>query len=116
MKNSKTIDEYIQASPETVRPILQNIRQAILRAVPEAVESVSYGMPAFKVNGKPLAYFAVFEKHIGFYPIPSGIKAFRSELAGFKQGKGSVQFPLGKPIPFALIKRIVKFRKSEILA
>ena len=112
-KQFKTIDEYIKAFPEDVQGILQKIRLTIRKAAPKAVESISYQMPTFKLNGKGLVYFAAFKNHIGFYPIPSGVKAFEKELSPYKQGKGSVQFPIDKPIPYELVRRIVRFRAKE---
>jgi uncharacterized protein YdhG (YjbR/CyaY superfamily) len=88
----------------------------ILKAAPEASEAISYGIPTFKLNGRPLVYFAAWKNHIGFYPMPSAAKAFKRELSVYKQGKGSVQFPLDKPIPYGLVKKIVKFRVSENLS
>jgi len=112
-KQFKTIDEYIEASPKDVQGILQRLRLTIRKAAPEAVETISYQMPTFKLNGKGLVYFAAFKNHIGFYPIPSGIEAFKKELSRYKQGKGSVQFPIDKPIPYDLVRRIVRFRAKE---
>ncbi len=112
-KEWKTIDEYIGAFPKDVQGILQRIRKTIRKAAPEAVETISYQMPTFKLNGKGLVYFAAYEKHIGFYPIPSGMKAFERELSPYKQGKGSVQFPIDKPIPYGLVRKIVVFRAKE---
>jgi len=112
-KQFKTIDEYIKASPTDVQGILQSLRLTIRKAAPEAVETISYQMPTFKLNGKGLVYFAAFKNHIGFYPIPSGIEAFKKELSRYKQGKGSVQFPIDKPIPYDLVRRIVRFRAKE---
>lgn len=107
-----TIDEYIlQFAPE-VQKILQTIREVIKDAAPEATEKISYQMPAFELHGN-LVYFAVFKKHIGFYPTPSGIEAFKQELSVYKGAKGSVQFPLQKPVPYDLISRIVKYRVAE---
>ncbi|MBP8002899.1 MAG: DUF1801 domain-containing protein [Chloroflexi bacterium] len=111
----KTIDEYIVGFPEDVQAILQAIRQTIKAAAPQAEEAISYQMPTFKLKGN-LVHFAAFKNHIGFYPVPSGIEQFKEELAVFKQGKGSVQFPLDKPMPFDLIRRIVLFRVEEALA
>ena len=111
----KTIDEYIKSAPPHVRPTLEKLRQTVREAAPEATESISYGMPAFKLNGKALVYFAAFPKHIGFYPIPSGIERFKKDLAPYKQGRGSVQFPLDKPMPYELVKKIVEFRVQENL-
>lgn len=111
----KNIDEYIVAFPPDIRKKLQSVRQAIKDAAPEAVESISYQMPAFKLNGI-LVYFAAHKNHIGFYPTPSGIAAFEKELSAYPLSKGSVQFPLDKPIPLDLIKRITEFRVKENLA
>jgi uncharacterized protein YdhG (YjbR/CyaY superfamily) len=109
-----TIDEYIKTFPENVQVILEKMRQTIRDAAPGAVEAISYQMPTFKLNGRNLVHFAAFKGHIGFYPIPSGIEAFKEELSPYKQGKGSVQFPLDKPIPYDLVERIVKYRVKEI--
>lgn len=109
----ENVDEYIQAFPENVRKILEQVRSTIKEKAPGAVESISYGMPGYKTQGKPLVYFAGYEKHIGFYATPTGHEKFAHELSKYKQGKGSVQFPLDKPIPFDLIKRIVEFRIKE---
>jgi uncharacterized protein YdhG (YjbR/CyaY superfamily) len=107
-----TIDAYIAAFPDDVQTILQQIRRTIHEAAPEATEAISYGMPTFKLHGN-LVHFAAFKNHIGFYPVPSGIEAFKDELAAYKQGKGSVQFPLNRPMPLDLIRRIVQFRVGE---
>src|SRR2546429_8875026 len=109
----RTIDEYIETFPKEVQPILEKVRQTIRKAAPNAVETISYQMPTFKLNGKGLVYFAAFKNHIGFYPIPSGIEAFEEELSQYKLGKGSVQFPIDKPIPYDLVRRIVRFRARE---
>ncbi len=111
---AKNIDEYIAAFPKDIQEILENIRATIRKAAPDAEEAISYQMPAFKLKGN-LVYFAAFKNHIGFYPIPTGIKAFKKELSTYKQGKGSVQFPLDRPMPFQLISKIVKFRVKENL-
>jgi len=113
-KQFKTIDEYIKTFPEDVQRILEKMRKTIQNAAPESVETISYQMPTFKLNGA-LVYFAAFENHIGFYPIPSGIKKFKKELSLYKGGKGSVQFPIEKPIPYDLVKKIVIFRMNENL-
>jgi uncharacterized protein YdhG (YjbR/CyaY superfamily) len=114
LKNQyKTIDEYIQSFPEDIQILLGKMRQTIRMAAPEAVESISYGMPAFKLNGKYLVFFAAFKNHIGFYPLPSGTEEFKKELSAYKTGKGSIQFPLDKPIPLDLVKNIVIFRVKE---
>jgi uncharacterized protein YdhG (YjbR/CyaY superfamily) len=109
----KTVDGYIKTFPKDVQTLLENIRVIIKETAPEAVESMAYGMPAYKTNGKPLVYFAAFKNHIGFYATPTGHREFTDELSNYKQGKGSVQFPLNKAIPFDLIKRIVEFRVIE---
>lgn len=113
-KVPKTIDEYIAGFPKDVQEILEKIRQTIREAAPEAEEAIRYRMPSFKLKGN-LVYFAAFKRHIGFYPIPSGIEQFKAELSVYEQGKGSVQFPLDKPIPYDLISRTVKFRVEENL-
>ncbi len=115
MKRSdfKSIDQYITTFPSEVQEKLQTIRQTIKKASPEATESISYQMPTFKLNGRNLVHFAAFTHHIGFYPIPSGIEAFKKELSVYKQGKGSVQFPLDQPLPVELIVKIVRFRVEE---
>jgi uncharacterized protein YdhG (YjbR/CyaY superfamily) len=107
------VDKYIFSFPENVRNILLQIRQIIREEAPDAIEGFAYQMPSYKTNGRPLVYFAGFKKHIGFYATPSGHIAFASELSIYKQGKGSVQFPLDKPIPFDLIRQIVAFRVEE---
>jgi len=111
----RTIDEYIRMFPGNVRVLLEQVRLAVRRAAPEAVETISYQMPAFKLNGKVIVFFAAWEKHIGFYPTPSGTKAFDRELAHYKRAKGSIQFPMNEPLPLDLIGRIVRFRVSEII-
>ena len=110
-----TVSNYIQSFPEPVKILLEQIRNVIKETAPEAEESISYGMPAYKIKGKPLVYFAGYKNHIGFYATPTGHKAFAEELSQYKQGKGSVQFPLNEPIPFDLIKRIIIFRKINLL-
>ena len=111
----KTIDEYIRTFPKDVQTILEKMRKTIREAAPGAVETISYQMPTFKLNGKGLVYFAAFKNHIGFYPIPSGVEAFEKELSSYKQGKGSVQFPIDQPVPYDLVRRIVTFRVNENL-
>jgi uncharacterized protein YdhG (YjbR/CyaY superfamily) len=108
-----TVDDYISQFPADVQSILNSIRSIILEMAPDADESIAYAMPAYKTNKKPLVYFAAFKGHIGFYATPTGHDAFKDELASFKQGRGSVQFPLSKPIPYDLIRRIVAFRITE---
>jgi len=111
-KQFKTIDEYIKAFPDDVQRILEKMRKTIRDAAPGALEEISYQMPAFKLNGA-LVYFAAFKNHIGFYPTSSGIKQFKKELSRYQGGKGSVQFPIEKPIPYDLVKKIVIFRMKE---
>ena len=108
----QTIDAYIAACPPAVQPILQKVRAAIRQAAPQAEETISYQMPTFTLHGN-LVHFAVHREHLGFYPTPSGITHFQAELAPYKSAKGSVQFPLDRPIPYALIRKIVKFRAAE---
>jgi uncharacterized protein YdhG (YjbR/CyaY superfamily) len=111
-KQHKSIDEYIEEFPENIRTILENIRRTVREAAPEATEAISYQMPAFKLHGN-LVYFAAFKNHIGFYPTPSGIEAFKDELSPYKTSKGAIQFSLDKPIPYDLIEKIVRFRANE---
>lgn len=110
---SNEVEKYIDQFPDNVQEILQKIRQIIKDNAPEAEEMIAYGMPAYKTHKKPLVYFAAFKKHIGFYATPSGHEEFKKALSGYKQGKGSVQFPLDKPIPYQLIEKIVVFRVKE---
>jgi uncharacterized protein YdhG (YjbR/CyaY superfamily) len=109
------IDEYIAGFPTDVRRILREIRGIIRAAAPDAEEAIKYRMPTFVLNGN-LVHFAAFEKHIGFYPTPSGIEAFKDELSAYHSAKGSVQFPLDKAVPFGLIRKVVKFRVKETRA
>lgn len=109
------VDEYINSFPKELTPLLRQIRQVIKQAAPQADEAISYGMPAYKLKGKPLVYFAAFKNHIGFYATPTGHSEFAKELAHYKQGKGSVQFPLAEPMPLDLISSIVAFRVKENL-
>ncbi|MBK7171668.1 MAG: DUF1801 domain-containing protein [Bacteroidales bacterium] len=106
------VGNYILQFPENVQEILNKLRKLIKEIAPEAVESMAYGMPAYKLNKKPLVYYAAYPKHLGFYATPTGHAKFMVELSKFKQGKGSVQ-PLDQPVPFDLIERIVKFRVEE---
>ena len=110
----KDIDEYIAGFPPDVQVILEKIRLTIREAAPDAKETINYEVPTFTLEGN-LVHFAAFPKHIGFYPAPSGIEKFKDELSGYKGAKGSVQFPLDKPIPYDLISEIVKFRAKENL-
>ena len=117
MKNAKptSVEAYIAGFPEGIQNVLQQVRSAIKAAAPEAVEGIAYGMPAYKLNG-PLVYFAGYKSHVGFYATPTGHAAFAEALSKYKQGKGSVQFPLEEPMPLDLITTMVKFRVEENLA
>lgn len=108
----RNIDEYISSFPAEIQKILESIRLIIRELAPEAGEAIKYGIPTFTLNGN-LVHFAAFKKHIGFYPTPTGLTAFQEELAPYKSGKGSVRFPLDQPIPFELIRKIVRFRVEE---
>jgi uncharacterized protein YdhG (YjbR/CyaY superfamily) len=116
MKSFDSIDEYIATFPKNVQMVLQQIRQAVKDAAPEAEETISYNMPAFKLNGN-LVWFGAFKNHIGFYPRKSAIEEFKEKLKGYEVSKvrGTVKFPLDKPIPLELIRGIVKFRVKENL-
>lgn len=110
-----SINEYILSFPEDTRKVLEQVRTTIKQAVPEAEEAISYAIPAFKIKGRFFIYFAGYEKHIGLYPAPRQNEAFKKELSAYKGGKGTVQFPLNKPMPLDLITRIVEFRVKETL-
>lgn len=115
MNKAKNIDEYIAGFPDHIQKILQEVRDTIRKAAPEAQETISYAIPTFTLNGN-LVHFAAFKSHIGFYATPSGHEAFKEELSKYKEGKGSVQFPLDRPMPLKLITKIVKYRVKENLA
>jgi uncharacterized protein YdhG (YjbR/CyaY superfamily) len=110
----RNTDEYIAGQPKDIQVLLDQLRAAIKKAAPEAEEVIAYQMPAFRQNGI-LVYFAAFKDHIGFFPAPSGIEAFETEIASYKSGKGTLRFPLDKPLPLDLVTRIVKFRVEENL-
>ena len=112
MKVFKTIDEYIATFPREVQHVLEEMRQTIKDSAPEAEETISYNMPAFKQNGI-LVWFAAFKNHIGFYPKVSALEAFKEKLTAYKVSKGTVRFPLKEPIPYDLVKEIVRFRVKE---
>jgi uncharacterized protein YdhG (YjbR/CyaY superfamily) len=114
MTTAKTIDEYIAGFPPETKAILEKVRATIHEAAPEAEETINYAIPTFTLQGN-LVHFAGFKNHIGFYPTPSGIKKFKDELAGYDSAKGSVKFPLSQPIPYDLIREVVKFRVIENL-
>jgi uncharacterized protein YdhG (YjbR/CyaY superfamily) len=107
-----TIDEYIAQFPADISQKLQELRETIKAAAPAAQEKISYQMPTFYLHGN-LVHFAVHTSHIGFYPAPSGIEAFKQELAPYKSSKGAIQFPINEPLPLDLVKKIVKFRVEE---
>jgi uncharacterized protein YdhG (YjbR/CyaY superfamily) len=107
------ISEYISLFPKDVQMVLKELRRVIKTAAPESSEAISYGMPTFRLNGKNLVHFAAYAMHIGFYPTPSGITAFKSELSEYRTSKGAVQFPINESLPLKLIGRVVKFRVLE---
>lgn len=112
MKKVNTIDEYIKNYPEEVQVILKKIRQTIQKAAPHATEAVAYGIPTFKLNGN-LIHFGGFKNHIGFFPGSGGIEEFKEDLKKYKTSKGTIQFQLDEPIPYALITKITKFRVKQ---
>jgi uncharacterized protein YdhG (YjbR/CyaY superfamily) len=112
---AKNIDEYISGFPENVQEILEKLRATIKKAAPGAEETISYAIPAFKLNSRMLIYFAGFKNHIGLYPAPREKEAFKHDFAGYKGGKGTIQFPLNEPLPLPLITKILKFRVKENL-
>lgn len=114
-KQFKTVDGYIKTFPKEVQSILKKVRQTIRKAAPRAEESISYQMPGYKINGRPLVYFGAWSEHIGFYATPSGNKAFKKEIWKYKGAKGSIRFPLNKPITYSLVRKIVMFRLKENL-
>ena len=109
----KTIDEYIAGFPPDVQRVMEQVRATIRKAAPDATESISYRIPTFKLHGSYLVYFAGHTKHIGVYPAPVDAPALKKELAPYATGKGTVQFPLDKPIPVDVITKIVKYRSKE---
>jgi uncharacterized protein YdhG (YjbR/CyaY superfamily) len=116
MENNKasyeSIDEYIAQFPDGVQRILQELRRVIREAAPDAKEKMSYQMPTFALHGN-LVHFAAYKNHVGFYPDPAGVEAFRDKLVGYKTTKGAIQFPIDKPLPYDLIAEIVEFRVAE---
>ena len=119
MKSKKagvaSIDEYITSFPEETQKILEELRSTIRAAAPDAKEKISYQIPTFELDGRNLVHFAVWKKHIGMYPIPAGSEAFKKELAQYTDGKGTLKFPLDKPLPLKLIREIVQFRVADNL-
>jgi uncharacterized protein YdhG (YjbR/CyaY superfamily) len=116
MKNQSysTVDEYITTFPKEIQVKLSELRRIVKTAAPDSVESISYKMPSFSLSGR-LVYFAAFKSHIGFYPMPRGIQEFEKELSAYQSGKGTLQFPMNRPLPKKLIAKIVKFRVAENL-
>jgi len=113
MEENKAVTDYIESFPEETQVLLNQFRKLLFTLVPEAEEKISYKMPGYYLKGKPLVYFAGYKKHIGFYATPTGHKKFSDKLSLYKQGKGSVQFPLNKPMPWKLIEEIILFRIEE---
>src|SRR5689334_23603755 len=111
-KKHDTIDDYIARNPKDVQPLLEKMRKTIRKAAPKAEGRISYGMPAFYQDGI-LVWFAAFKEHIGFYPKPSAIAAFKKDLSKYEGTKGTIRFPIDKPLPLALVSRIVKFRIKQ---
>jgi uncharacterized protein YdhG (YjbR/CyaY superfamily) len=110
---AETIDEYIAEFPPETQKVLEEMRALVSASAPGATETISYAIPTFDLNGRHLVHFAGYAKHVGFYPVPSAMEAFKEELEPYRSGKGSAQFPLGQPLPADLIRRIVAFRVAE---
>lgn len=110
---ANTVDEYIEQFPIDIKALLNEMRTIIKKNAPAAAEEIAYGMPGYKLHKKPLVYFAGYDKHIGFYATPTGHETFKEQLSKYKQGKGSVQFPVDEKLPKKLITDIVKFRVKE---
>lgn len=113
MKTAKSVDAYIKNAPKEIQAKLEELRRIIKTAAPKAVESISYGMPSYKYEGRPLVYFGGYKTHVGFYPTPSALIKFQKELSKYKTGKGTAQFPLDIPLPKTLIRAMVLFRVKE---
>ena len=113
-KQVNAIDDYIALFPKQIQEVLQELRQTIKESAPRAQEAISYQIPTFKLNGN-LVHFAAYKNHIGFYPTSSGISKFQKELSKYELSKGTVRFPLGEPVPFGLVRKIVKYRVKENL-
>lgn len=111
----QTVDEYIDTFPKPVQGILKTVRRTIRKAAPGAEETISYQIPAFKLDGKYVVYFAGWKQHVSLYPVPRGDKAFKKEISSHQTGKGTAQFPIDQPLPFKLIQKIVKYRLKENL-
>jgi uncharacterized protein YdhG (YjbR/CyaY superfamily) len=112
-KHFTTIDEYIATFPQDTRAVLEKVRQSIHEAAPDAIETISYDMPTFDLNGKHLVFFAGWKHHISLYPIPAGDAAFKEKIAHYKRVKSTVQFPLDKPVPYELVEEIVRLLRVE---
>ena len=108
-----TIDEYISTFPEDIQAVLEKVRQSLQKAAPETVETMSYGIPTFNLNGKHLVFFAGWKHHISLYPIPAGDEAFQQELSHYKRAKGTIQLPLNKPIPYDFVEKMVTLLMRE---
>ncbi len=109
-----TIEEYIASFPKDTQQTLNELRKLVVATVPNCIESISYGMPAYKLNGKPMIYFAAFKHHIGIYATPITHEAFADELSAYKQGKGSVQFPLNQAFPYELVKKMIIYKMKHL--
>jgi uncharacterized protein YdhG (YjbR/CyaY superfamily) len=112
--NSKAVDDYIASQPKAVRSVLQRVRSVIRKALPEAEEVISYQIPAFRLHGRIVLYFAAWKEHYSIYPALEAAAAFKDELAGYKVSKGTIRFPLSEPVPAKLIERIAKFRAKVV--
>jgi uncharacterized protein YdhG (YjbR/CyaY superfamily) len=112
-KKSNPVDQYISGFPEETRKLLELVRESIRKVAGDAEETINYGIPTFKLNGRNLVHYAAFKKHIGFYPGTDGIAAFKAQISDYKSAKGSVQFPLDRPMPLGLIEDIVKYRMQQ---
>ncbi|SRR5579885_2431781 len=110
-----SVDDYIDAQPAASRTILERVRDVIRKAVPQAEETISYGIPAYKLNGRVFLYFAGWKEHFAIYPVGSALDSLKAELAPYKRSKGTIQFPLVERVPVALIRRIAKLRAAEHL-
>ncbi len=112
-KHFTTIDEYIAPFPGEIQTVLEKVRQAIHHAAPEAVETMSYGIPTFNLNGKHVVFFAGWKHHLSLYPLPAGDEAYQQEIASYKRARGTIQFPFNKPIPYDLVKKTVTLLLME---
>lgn len=114
MKKFDTVEAYINSFDDKKRELLLLFRKKIKEIAPDSIESISYGMPGYKLDGKPLVYFAAFKEHIGFFPTPAGIDALDSETKQYRSGKGTLQFKIDEPIPWGLVEKIIEFRVLEV--